>query len=670
VTSRRFDLASKAIAAALLIVVGYKLWAGGGAAAPQHPHETTVAWRCDPKIAATCRVVSEIERCTTCHEAISHPSRAMLIDRHAALGCVACHGGDGLASEKAAAHDGLASRAPVPAVQARCAACHTETRAAASSPAKVAWAAWSAKHYGVPAPEAPPAVDTTEFAPSLANGRALFRDLRCGACHAASEISPSATPLAVLGLRGAPSEIALALRDHATRGHTDLGLDENAQVAVATHLAAIASPEESTAMVHRASVTGSSAEDGKTLWDRLACDACHGAKGEGRIAIDLGYVATARTADWVAHYLSDPARANPAAAMPNVGLTPREAASLAAHLVGKQNADARGASRTEMVTCKVPGGETKQLARDACGEAIVASEKCGACHADVIAPGGPSLARFGDGHDGASALAKLVDHAGFKLDADSRRDLATYLLAQRDVRVRPDLRVAARAGEESFRSRGCAGCHALDDVAKTTPGPSLFGEGLRTQPQWLFEYLRAPQRHPVRPAFHPELAYRDLVAPDHEQPRMPTYALGEEETTSLVRFFSERDGAAFPYAAVPSVQLAGDARSGALGDLERKDRGACTSCHTVATPDIVRARDEGPKLAPPLALAHERLRPAWIDACIAEPDVWVHGMPAFAKAEPEIERLRDLVLLLRERTVLPPAGQEGSVPALGLGDLP
>jgi len=151
---------------------------------------------------------------------------------------------------------------------------------------------------------------------------------------------------------------------------------------------------------------------------------------------------------------------------------------------------------------------------------------------------------------------------------------------------------------------------------------------------------------------------------------MPTYALDEEETTSLVRFFSERDGAPFPYAAVPRVQLASDALTSALGDLERKDRGACTSCHTVATPDVGRAREEGAKLAPPLALAHERLRPAWIEATIAEPDVWVHGMPAFARPFEEIGRLRDLVLLLRERTVLPAPGEEGAVPALGLGDLP
>ena len=48
----------------------------------------------------------------------------------------------------------------------------------------------------------------------------------------------------------------------------------------------------------------------------------------------------------------------------------------------------------------------------------------------------------------------------------------------------------------------------------------------------------------------------------------------------------------------------------------------------------------------------------------------------FVEANPELAallshvRVRDLVMLLRERTVLPPAGAETQIPALGLGDLP
>jgi len=151
---------------------------------------------------------------------------------------------------------------------------------------------------------------------------------------------------------------------------------------------------------------------------------------------------------------------------------------------------------------------------------------------------------------------------------------------------------------------------------------------------------------------------------------MPTFVLGEREITSLVRFFDDRDGASFPYAATPEAALVGDALTSAIADVTHKDRGGCMSCHTIGIPDIARAREDGDKLAPPLAFAHDRLRPEWIEACLLQPEAWVVRMPAFTRPLPEIDRVRDLVLLLRERTVLPAAGAEGLIPPLGLGELP
>ncbi len=182
-------------------------------------------------------------------------------------------------------------------------------------------------------------------------------------------------------------------------------------------------------------------------------------------------------------------------------------------------------------------------------------------------------------------------------------------------------------------------------------------------PQWLFDFLRAPDRHPVRPPLHPEWAYRDLVPAERVARRMPTFVLGERDLASLVRFFADRDGASFPYAASPDAALVGDALTSAIADVTHKDRGGCMSCHTIGIPDVTRAREDGEKLAPPLALAHDRLRPEWIEACLVQPESWVARMPPFARPLSEIDRVRDLLLLLRERTVLPAPGAEGLVPA-------
>ena len=628
---KRFEQAASAVAALLVAFAGFMLWRSGKAPSVPRAREVRVAWRCaEPD--GPCRVVSDVERCTTCHDPSAHPKRVVLIDAHADIGCVACHGGDGYALEKKSAHDGKGDE------QARCAACHTETTAALASPAKAAWARFTS------APEPALARDATDYAPDLTQGRALFRSMRCGACHVtrplvaaradvdAHDVSPPATPLDVLAARSTPSQLAAALEKHAPN---DLGLDATARAAVAAHLASIESSDASTPLPHRASVPGSSADEGKILWGKLACVACHDA-----LHIDISNVAERRTADWIAWYLANPPRANPSSRMPTLRLSSREASSLAQHLVrAKPTFEAPPSTRHD-------------------GEAIVRDGHCAACHAAKLEPQRP-----------LDASKPLVDHAGYHFDGAARRALETYLKSRHPVRVRPDFRVPPRTGEEAFASLGCAGCHALDDPNDKHAGPSLFGEGLRVQPQWLFEFLRAPQRHAVRPPFHPEWAYRELVPAEHATPRMPTFALDESTATALVRFFVDRDSASYPYAAAPQPQLAGDALTTAIADVTHKDRGACLGCHTIAPPDVARARESEGKLAPPLSLAHDRLRASWIEACILQPSTWVSGMPALERPREEIVHVRDLVLLLRDRTVLPPAGAEGQIPALGLGDL-
>ncbi len=689
-----------AIAAVLLSFSGYALWRTtatepgwvrwqrawsslvGDGAAPRL-REVGVAWRCVSVDAGdACNALNETERCTTCHLGTSdprgtpdaprvlqqHPHRQTLIDRHAELGCVACHGGDGLAIERRPAHEGLVplSRGGIPLVESRCGICHADTCGESLSPARGAWAQWLATRDGKPAvePTAKP-LSPPDLANSLTKGRSLFQSLRCGACHLARDESPNATPLDVLGIRSTFSQLTTTLAHHATLSATthngvDLALDEPAARAVATRLRTIAAPDAATAMLHRASVPGSSAEDGRILETGLACAACHDALG-----FDVKPL-LARTPDWVAYFLLDPARANPAAKMPSLRLSTREAASLARYLTSPSHDEP---SAVGDVPCLVNGAK-KTMAIDACGEAIISASKCVACHATGLVRSAPGLLSYGEEHDGATAEAKVASHVGYKLDAPTARSLAVYLASQTGTRVRGDLHAPAHDGEALFAALGCGGCHGHDDVAPPSFMPTLFGEGLRVRPQWLFDFLRAPERRPVRPPFHPEWAYRDLVPAEHVTPRMPTFALADDQVTTLVRFFTERDGASFPYAASPAVVLTGEALTTAIGDLTRKDRGACTSCHTIAIPDVARARDSGDKLAPPLALAHERLRAEWIEACIMQPERWVPQMRPFARPVAEVEGVRDLLLLLRDRTVLPAPGAEGAVPALGLGDVP
>jgi mono/diheme cytochrome c family protein len=648
VSPRRFDLIASAIAALLLSVAGYSLWHASGTEAPPN-RGVNVVWRCaNEGDAGVCNPLVETERCAACHT-LRESTHASALQRHDAIGCVACHGGDGTAVSETAAHQGLAALgkgADVPVVESRCALCHVDTQPNATSTARSAWARWLASRDGKPASEvAPPPAREPDLAAVLALGRALFQSLRCGACHAARDASPSATPLDLLALRSSSAQLVASLTAHAERAGVDLGLDEAGKLSVAARLRSLEAGEAAGALLHRAGVPGSSADEGGVLFANLRCAVCHAPDH-----LDLTPIVAQRTADWTAYYLANPSHANPSAAMPSLRLSAREASSLALHLVPK------GAS------LDAPGHVDAAAATN-----IMQASKCDVCHTAKPVPTGPSLMRYGDNHNGHAVLTTLEHHAGYVLDVSQRRALATYALSHFSTRVREGLRVPAHEGQDIYEGGRCAGCHSLDD-----PGAplSLYGEGLRVRPQWLFELLRAPDRRPVRPAYHPEWAYRDLVPADRVTLRMPTYALDEERMTMLVRFFDARDGATFPYATNPPVDLSGEALTTAIGDLTRKDRGACMTCHTVSIPDVARAREEGDKLAPPLALAHDRLRAEWIEACIIEPSQWVPRMPAFVRPTAEIQRLRDLVLAIRDRTVLPAPGAESVVPALGLGDLP
>ncbi|HEY2366355.1 MAG TPA: cytochrome c3 family protein, partial [Polyangiaceae bacterium] len=153
---KRFEQMASAIAALLVAFAGFTLWRSGKAPSVPRAREVHVAWRCAENDGdGPCKVVSDVERCTTCHDPSAHPKRAVLTGKHADIGCVACHGGDGYALDRKSAHDGQGDE------EARCAACHTETSAAVASPAKAAWARFTSS----PEPAVPR--DTTDYAPSL-----------------------------------------------------------------------------------------------------------------------------------------------------------------------------------------------------------------------------------------------------------------------------------------------------------------------------------------------------------------------------------------------------------------------------------------------------------------------------------------------------------------------
>ena len=116
-----------------------------------------------------------VDRCTTCHLAIDKPQLALAEEPFTAhpgkflewhppekFGCTVCHGGQGLATEVAAAHGDVQHwEEPLlrgPLVQASCAKCHGNLE------------------------------DIRQDAPLLAKGRELFKAKGCYGCHAVKDV--------------------------------------------------------------------------------------------------------------------------------------------------------------------------------------------------------------------------------------------------------------------------------------------------------------------------------------------------------------------------------------------------------------------------------------------------------------------------------------------------
>src|SRR5205814_628634 len=119
--------------------------------------------------------------------------------------------------------------------------------------------------------------------------------------------------------------------------------------------------------------------------------------------------------------------------------------------------------------------------------------------------------------------------------------------------------------------------------------PVLVGEGAKTQPPWLFGFLKAPIK------LLPHLAVR-----------MPTFGFADPDATSIVAMFSAFDGSDYPYKDYSGYTLDGERKVQANTAFKAAN---CTQCHTLGdnpSPDIAA------KGAPNLLLTKDRLRPDWL----------------------------------------------------------
>ncbi|MHC4953352.1 MAG: c-type cytochrome [Planctomycetota bacterium] len=155
----------------------------------------------------------------------------------------------------------------------------------------------------------------------------------------------------------------------------------------------------------------------------------------------------------------------------------------------------------------------------------------------------------------------------FNLTSQEARDIATFLVALVDDKITdkarfiPDTRQTdILRGRQVVRRYNCQGCHVIEgkggDIwpsikeAKWRP-PDLIGQGLKTNPQWLFHFMKDPDFVSIEGQ-----KGSDRVRPWHSI-RMPTFHLDDDETRALVRYFAALSDASPDFEGKPKDSLVG-----------------------------------------------------------------------------------------------------------------
>lgn len=158
-------------------------------------------------------------------------------------------------------------------------------------------------------------------------------------------------------------------------------------------------------------------------------------------------------------------------------------------------------------------------------------------------------------------------------------------------------------GFKSINASGMDEGQILTNYKDLNFGPPILNyEGIKVQPNWLFQFLKAP--YPIRPL---------------TKATMPTFDLTENEIVNLVGFFQARDGINHnPFFTTPELQRAET-------DSAEKIFKVCLQCHYFDQ-GRTRSKDRfGNLKGPNLAEAKRRLRPEYIKRWVKYPDLVIPG---------------------------------------------
>lgn len=616
--------------------------------------------------------LNRTDRCETCHLAVddarfkdapqpftAHPG----LSNHPPdkFGCTVCHEGVGISVDLHGAHGHKENwRNPVldkALVQSRCVQCHE--RGASLTGGNL-----------------------------YAQGEILFNRIGCLGCHPVKGQQLERLPGP--DLRIIPNKVQIDwlagwLKDPSSylkkTYMPNFGLTDDEVKAISSYLVASArdyqAKQGGTSLTGDVATSAAKVAKGKALVLSVGCLGCHNIDDaavvdeagldpsvrDRNFGPDLSQVGDKLHGRWIQQWVVNPKGRDPKTTMPDLRLSDAEAEAIAAYLQQKgdgtvakvdlapepDNAELveRGKERIEWFNCSgchpIAGFEgrafygpeltfegDKQYFRLAFGEKM---EEMIEKDEEEGVQGHRYVANFvrmklEDSRQFQPGLLKMPD---FHFSPEEVEALTVYVTSLQE-RVYPSAfhvemnqqRQAISRGREMFARYNCRGCHEIDPNAPRSSGhlrayyagedkalapPVLHGEGRKVQPLWVQDFMQKPI------TLRPWLTVR-----------MPTFGLADGEVETLSDYFIALEDKDHPFYGVDAGRL--DPFSVAQGKKLLMSF-KCLKCHVLGE-EIPKGKSPN-ELAPNLALGKIRLRPAWIDEWLTDPQGFQPGtrMPNF-----------------------------------------
>jgi len=612
-----------------------------------------------------------VDRCTTCHRGINEPSLndpsvPVVFRSHSAVphpvsqwGCVACHRGQGRATEVPEAHETTLAweepLLPVRYIQASCGVCHRNELAET---------------------------------PLLNRGRQLLAEFNCVGCHRLQGIMRPkmiGPELTNVGTKVTRQWIYKWLKEPRTITDADgnvtvngveneteprmpkFRLTEDELLALSGYLSVQRRTPVPPARFDSRSANSvqerpETVAQGEVLFRQMFCTTCHSIAitraGQttligGDVGPELTKVGSKVNADWLVAWLKNPQGYLPRSEMPRYGWSDEDLFKVTRYIQTKLT--------DPDLLANVPALGAPTAAETELGQWLFVQKGCSSCHAiegvpaaaefgpDLSGIGGKTISQLEFGQSKiprnliAFIQAKITDPLSvnpaarmpqYHLEPGSLEAITTALLSMTGEPQTPaGTRLEVSAAQPEFHPAGefgklyerykCSVCHRFNGYGGTL-APDLSFEGSRAPRAWLVSFLKSPQT--LRPTLTVRMPQLNMT--DHEAGVIADYLALTLQAPEV------SPGSANINEYTPQMA--------ALGKQLYEVKYQCQSCHTIGS--------SGGYVGPSLSNAGNWLTPEWIEAWLRDPQKLVPGAtePRLPLPDGEVKALTAYLLTLRQ----------------------